>query len=536
MARMSPLRRWLGLVVIGIAVSLIIVDTTVVNVAIPAIVDDLGVSSTQVQWIQESYTLVFAALLIAFGTLGDRIGRRALLLIGVGIFTAASVAAGLAPDGATLIAARVAQGVGGAMVLPGTMSLINAGFRGRDRTIAFAVWGSIIGGMAAVGPLLGGWLITDFSWRWAFGVNVPFGLLVLAAAAFTIQESRSERPERFDPVGAALGVVAAGLLVFALIEGRSFGWVVVNDPVSIGAWTWPWAVSPTPWLLGLALLALVGFLLWERRRDRAGKPTLFPLHLFSVATFRNGNLVAMIVSLGELGLLFVLPMWMQNVLGYDALQAGLALVSLAVGSFLATGMVSGLSRRMSAVGMLRLGVALELAGVLALGLVLRVDTAAGLIAALLFVYGLGIGLASSQVTNVVLADVPVDHSGQASGTQSTARQIGSALGVAILGTVLFTSLAADLDSRLGDLPADARDQTVSAVVDSAGAVIPQLRQEPSTSQVGDLAAQSFTAASSYAAYTAAAFLAVALAASVTLRAKRDDEATAAPEPAATTPA
>jgi MFS family permease len=153
---MSSFRRWFGLVVIGIAVSLIIVDTTVVNVAIPAIVDDLGVSSTQVQWIQESYTLVFAALLIAFGTLGDRIGRRLLLMLGVGVFTIASIAAGLAPDGAALIAARVAQGVGGAMVLPATMSLINAGFRGRDRTIAFAIWGSIIGGMAAVGPLLGG--------------------------------------------------------------------------------------------------------------------------------------------------------------------------------------------------------------------------------------------------------------------------------------------------------------------------------------------------------------------------------------------
>ncbi|WP_217275166.1 DHA2 family efflux MFS transporter permease subunit [Microbacterium hominis] len=518
---MSATRRWLGLVVIGIAVSLIIVDTTVVNVAIPAIVADLGVSSTEVQWIQESYTLVFAALLIAFGTLGDRIGRRALLMIGVGVFTAASIAAGLAPDGVALIAARVAQGVGGAMVLPATMSLINAGFRGRDRTIAFAVWGSIIGGMAAVGPLLGGWLITEFSWRWAFGVNVPFGLIVLILAVFTIRESKSEQREGFDAIGAVLGVLAAGLLVFTLIEGRSFGWVFVNESGALADGDWPWDISPTPVLFALAVAALTGFLLWERRRERVGRSTLLPLHLFSLTSFRNGNLVAMIVSLGELGLLFVLPMWMQNVLGYDALQAGLALVSLAVGSFLATGMVSGLSRRMTPVGMLRLGVALELIGVLVLGLLLSTDTGWQLIAGMLFVYGLGIGLASSQVTNVVLADVPVDRSGQASGTQSTARQIGSALGIAVLGTVLFGTLGLDLDSRLADLPADQREQVVAVVTDSAGASIPALQADAATARVGDIAAESFTTASSYAAFTAAGFLAIALAASMSLRPARE---------------
>ena len=160
---MSSRARWVGLLFISIAVSLIIVDSTIVNVAIPSIVDDLGIDSTQVQWVQTSYTLVFAALLIPFGTLADRIGRRRLLVIGVAVFTIASVLAGISADGPLLIAARVVQGVGGAMVLPTTLSLINAGFRGRDRGIAFAIWGSTIGGMAAVGPLLGGWLTTNFS-------------------------------------------------------------------------------------------------------------------------------------------------------------------------------------------------------------------------------------------------------------------------------------------------------------------------------------------------------------------------------------
>ncbi|WP_430647382.1 MFS transporter [Agromyces sp. GXS1127] len=518
---MSPSKlRWLGLAVIGLAVSLIIVDTTIVNVAIPSIVDDLGLSSTQVQWVQESYTLVFAALLIPFGALGDRIGRRRILILGVTVFTAASVLAGIAPSGELLIAARVLQGVGGAMVLPGTMSLINAMFRGRDRTTAFAVWGSIIGGMAAVGPLLGGWLITDFSWRWAFGINVPFGILVVVGALLALDESRSERTgSRFDVLGSVLVVVSAGTLVFALIEGRTLGWWATGEVPTVAGWSWPFAVSPTPWLLAAALVSGLAFLAWERRRRRHGRSTLLPLDLFAVRTFSVGNLVSAIISLGELGILFVLPLWVQNVLGYDALQAGLVLIALAVGSFLATGAVSGLARRLTPIGILRVGIALELVGVLGLAITLSADSSWVQLSGLLFVYGIGIGLASSQVTNVVLADIPVDQSGQASGTQSTARQIGSALGIAILGTVLFGTLQADLDARLDGLDATTRDQAVTVVTRSAGAAIPALRADPATAAVGDEAAASFTVAASASAYGAAAFLALALAASTSLRSR-----------------
>ncbi len=518
-------RRWLGLAFIGLAVSLIIVDSTIVNVAIPSIVDDLGLTSTQVQWVQEAYTLVFAALLIPFGTLADRVGRRRILMIGVTVFTLASIAAGLAGGGGALIAARVAQGLGGAMVLPGTMSIINATFRGRERTIAFAVWGSIIGGMAALGPLLGGWLITDFTWRWAFGVNVPFGVLVVVGALLTIRESRSHNPGHFDLGGAALVAVAAGSLVFSLIEGRTLGWWTTNHAPQVGGWTWPYGIAPTPFLLLLALASGALFVTLELRRKRRGEATMLPLDLFTIRSFSGGNVVAMIVSLGELGILFVLPLWIQNVLEYDALQTGFLLLPLAVGSFLATGMVSGLARRMTPLGMLRLGVLLEFAGVLALGLVLRPDMPWQPVAAMLFVYGLGLGLASSQVTNVVLADLPVDESGQGSGTQSTARQIGSALGVAILGTVLFSTLSADLDARLDSLDADARNQYVSVVTNSAGAAIPGLAGSPATADVGTAAAASFTTAASRSAFTAAGFLALALATSFTLgRARMPEDA------------
>ena len=204
--------RWVGLVFISIAVSLIIVDSTIVNVAIPAIVDDLGITSTEVQWVQEAYTLVFAALLLVFGSLADRFGRRRVMLIGVVVFAASSVLAAFAADGGMLILARLAQGVGGAMILPTTLSIINATFRGRERGIAFAVWGSTIGGMAAVGPLLGGWLTTAFSWRWAFGINIPLGIVIIIGVLLTVAESRSDRTSKIDVVGAILAVITLSLI------------------------------------------------------------------------------------------------------------------------------------------------------------------------------------------------------------------------------------------------------------------------------------------------------------------------------------
>ncbi|WP_349899000.1 MFS transporter [Parafrigoribacterium soli] len=506
----STRTRWIGLLFISIAISLIIVDSTIVNVAIPSIVDELKINSAQVQWVQESYTLVFAALLVLFGTMADRIGRRRLLALGVTVFTLASILAGVSPNGDMLIFARVIQGVGGAMVLPTTLSIINATFRGKDRAIAFAIWGSVIGGMAAVGPLLGGWLTADFSWRWAFGVNVPFGILVVVGVLFTIAESRDRSAGQLDVVGALLSVLAAGSLVFGLIEGRSYGWWLATDKAAFGDWNWPLTLSPIPLFFALSITSGVLFVLWANRRRRLGKSTMIALDLFSIPSFRNGNLVAMVVSLGELGVLFVLPMWMQNVLGFDAFGAGLLLLALAVGSFLASGMVSGLSKSMSPIAIVRLGIILEIAGVVAIGVVLNPHTSWLALAPALFVYGIGIGLTSAQVTSVVLAEVPVEQSGQASGTQSTARQIGSALGIAILGTILFSSLGSGLGARLDTqtLPSPVQDKFLNLVVDSAGAAIPGLGDNEKTADVAKEARIAFSDAARLSAYSAAGFLVI----------------------------
>ncbi|MFE1665306.1 DHA2 family efflux MFS transporter permease subunit [Microbacterium sp. P02] len=510
--------RWVGLIFISIAVSLIIVDSTIVNVAIPSIVDDLGISSTQVQWVQEAYTLVFASLLLLFGSLADRFGRRRMLLIGVIVFALSSVLAALAPTGELLILSRLVQGIGGAMILPTTLSLINATFRGRERGIAFAVWGSTIGGMAAVGPLLGGWLTTAFSWRWAFGINIPLGIIIVIGVLLTVQESSERRAGALDVVGAALSVVLFGSLVFGLIEGRSFGWWTATENVDLGPIDWTWSLSPIPFAFGLAILAAVGFVVWEIRRSRAGRSTLIEPSLFRITSFRNGNIAALVVSLGEFGIILSLPLWLQFVLGFDALQTGLVLLALAVGSFVASGFAGAFSGRVAPVAVVRIGILAEIVGIVWVGIVVAPDAAWGWLLPALFIYGFGVGLATAQLTGVVLQDVPVELSGQGSGTQSTARQVGSALGIAILGTVLFTSTAGVLGARLDDqgVPAAQRDSVVSAVVDSAGGAIAGLVADPATADVGADAQAAFSDGTRFSAFTAAGFLVVGLLASLSL--------------------
>jgi EmrB/QacA subfamily drug resistance transporter len=531
--------RWLGLVFLSLAVSMVIVDITIVNVAIPAIIADLGISSTTAQWIQEAYTLAFAALLLTWGRVADRVGRRRMLVIGVIVFVVASVLAALAPNGWTLVLARLVQGVGGAMIFPCTLSLINATFTGRERGTAFAVWGSTIGGVAALGPLLGGWLTTELSWRWAFWINVPIGVAVVAGALTLVAESRDDRAaSRLDPVGAVLSVLAAGLLVFGLIEGRTYGWWTTTGILSVGEVEWTARLSPVPVAFAGAAVAALAFVGWQLRRNRSGKPALLGLSLFAIPSFARGNAVVTIVSLGEFGILFVLPLWIQNVLGYSAFETGVLLLPLALGSFLAGGAAAAVATRRGPVLVVRWGLALEVIGIAGIGLVAAPDTEVWALVPFLATYGFGVGLASAQLPGVVLADVPVQRSGQASGTQSTAQEIGSAIGIAVLGTVLFTGLSANLTAALDDAgaPVEQREAVVEAVRDSAGAAIDGLATQPGGEAVADAANEAFSVGTRYASWTAAGFLLLGLAASISLRTATPQEPTAKQRPAAAEPA
>ena len=512
--------RWVGLVFISMAISLVIIDGTIVNTIFPSIINDLSLTSTEVQWVQESYVLVFASLLLVWGSLADRFGRKRLLNIGIIVFILASVWAGVADTPNALILARVIQGIGGAMVLPTTLSLLNATFQGRERGIAFAVWGATIGGMVAVGPVLGGWLATDFSWRWAFGINLPLGVLILAGLAYYVSESKApQRAGGIDFIGAAISVVMFSTLVFGLIEGRIYGWWEINpnNQFMIGDFAWPTTgISVIPVALLVFVISAVVFVLWERKREAEKKNVLLDLGLFKIGSFRNGSIAALIISMGEFGILFAIPLWLQNVLGLSPISSGLVILWLAAGAFLASAIGGALSGKLPPARAVQIGVGLELIGVL--GVALFSSTEAGWItlAPLLFLYGIGIGLATAQLTGVIMVDVPMTSTGQASGSQSTVRQVGSALGVAVLGTLLFTGTQASLEQRLSDLeiPIAQSVVLVDAVVDSAGSVIPELTDGLVAQQVSqelaeditEAAGEAFTDGAKLAAWSAAGFL------------------------------
>ncbi|MBD7995571.1 DHA2 family efflux MFS transporter permease subunit [Arthrobacter sp. Sa2CUA1] len=528
--------RWWGLLAVSLGVAMIIMDATIVSVAVPSIVADLGISSTQIQWVQEIYTLLFAALLLTWGRIADRVGRRRVMLIGVVLFVAASVLCAMSESGGMLILGRALQGLGGSMILPTTLALLNANFQGRERGIAFAVWGSTIGGMAAIGPLLGGWLTENASWRWAFGINVPVGLLIVAGLLLFVAESSEPvtgAAQRLDLGGAALSILGFGALVFGLIEGRTYGWWEATEaaPFQMGP------LSPVPLAFLLAAVSLVGFVLLQRARTAAGKGVILDLSLFRIPSFANGNVTALIVSFGEFGLILSLPLWFQNVLGFSAFEAGLALLPLAVGSFLASGGVAALARRFSPIVVVRMGLGLEILSIAALALLIRPDSTAWLTSPILLVYGMGVGLATAQLTSVILAEVPLASSGQGSATQSTARQTGSALGIAVLGTAFFTTLRTGTEDQVAGALTGAPQLSVAvdSVNATSGGSIAALAADPQTAFIADAAREAMTDGAALAGWIAAAALLFGFLTSLRIKPAAQPAAAQTPDGAAETP-
>ena len=512
----SPRRRWLGLIAIALGVALIVVDTTIVNVIVPSIVEDLHATSAQAQWVQESYAIVFAALLLLTGRIADIYGARRIFTAGAVLFGATSILAGLAPDSGLLVLARFLQGASAAMLLPTSLSLLKATFTGKARGQAFAVWGSTIGAAAALGPVVGGWLAEHVSWRWAFGINVPLSLLVVAGVLLHIAPSPRTRG-RIDLPGGLLSVISLGLLAFGLVEGRDYGWIVTVQPLKLPGLSWTGGPSPVLVALLLSVLAMAAFVRRQLALHRAGDTSrvLMDVSLFSIPSFRGGNIATLIIGVGEFGIVAVLPLWLQFTLGYSALQAGLALVPVAIGSFVASGASFGMAAKVSPLNMLRLGLALEVVGLAGIGLIASPGSSWWSVSLVLFLYGIGVGFATAQVTNVVLNDIPEASSGQASGIQSALRQLGSAMGIAVLTTVFFTTLSTRLHGRLTDagLSAAQSGTFTRAVTDSAGAAIGPLATHPQTAPVAEAARSAMTDGVALGGFIAAAFVALGLLAS-----------------------
>lgn len=461
--------KWMVLAVLALSVSLIVIDGTIINVAIPVIMKDLNLSFTQVEWITTIYSLVFSALLITTGRVADHFGRKKMLVLGIVVFAVGSVMASAANGIELMLIARFIQGVGGAIVLPTTLSVVNSLFFGRDRIIAFAVWGSVISGMAALGPLAGGYFCTYVDWRWIFWINIPICILILAGAFRFIPETFGEKFEGgFDIIGFLLSGIGLAALVYALIEGRNLGWIYAKDASKV-----LFGYSYTPYLLVLGVLSLVLFVVWEARMVKLNKTHLLDVTLFGFRSFSLGNVIACIVAIGEFGLLFVLPLFLQNILGLSAMSAGYILAAMGLGAFISGGLASEIGRRTSPVIVSSLGLFFESFGLAGFFFTVKPDISHWVIVFWLVVYGIGLGMASAQITSTILVDVPPAKSGQGSAIQSTVRQLGSALGVAIMGTVLVGLLSVNVPQKMDSvsLPPQMEKGIEESVINTVGSSI-----------------------------------------------------------------
>ncbi|WP_285694982.1 MFS transporter [Actinomadura sp. NBRC 104412] len=525
-------RRWLGMLVISLGVSLIVVDATIMGVLLPRIVTELGLTTTDAEWAGSVYALVFAALLIPLGRAGDLFGRRRAFLLGVTVFALAGAGVAAAGDGSALIAARALQGVGAAMVLPATLATVNAMFTGRERAVAFGIWGSMIAGMAALGPLLGGAVASSAGWRWAFGINVPLGAALIAGALALVPETRDTAARRtrrpgalgalreIDWPGGALTVLGLGALVCGLIEGQTYGWWTAIRPYSTGPLDWPaGGLSPVPVVLGLGTVLLAALAAVERARAASGRSVMLDPSLFAVANFRHGVLASALINVGELGLVFVVPLFLLGVHGAAPLQISVAILPLAAGAILSGGYAGRLANRRGAHRVVRIGMAMEVAAVLALALTLTASTTGFGLAPWMLLYGIGLGLTSAQLTNVSLADVPPERAGQASGTQSTARQVGAALGIALIGTVFATGLGGSMADRLrgSELPPAQQAAIARELRQSAGTYARELHDDADRAAQASAADESLADATRGAMLVTAAILALGLAVSARLR-------------------
>ncbi len=463
-------RRWVTLAVVVVAALIVVLDNSVLTVAIPTILRDFHTTLPAVEWVITGYALTFASLLIIGGRLGDVFGHRRIFIIGAALFGGGSLLAALSWNVPSLIVGEaLIEGMGASLMLPATLSIISTTFQGRERATAFAAWGATVGAGAALGPVVGGFLTTNYTWRWAFGINVIVApLAIIGALLFIRRDGPSARRVEIDLPGACLVAVGLFLFVFALSEGARYGWFRPLEPFTLaGSEIWPRqrGVSLIPVVMLLALAILFAFFKLERWKERHDRGPLFEFGQLRHPGFRYGLITTSVLAMGQMGMFFVLPVFLQDAKHLTAETNGFWMLPFGVCIIIGSQVGGYLTRRVGVARVVQLGLALEFVGLVAVALVLRPSMHFVDLLAPYALFGFGIGFASSQLTNVILSDISPDKAGVASGTNSTVRQVGAALGVAVIGSV-FASLTVSrtIDAvRSAGLRSSLRDTAVAGV-------------------------------------------------------------------------
>src|SRR5947208_78788 len=410
-------RKWWTLAAVAFGLFMIMLDNTVVVVALPAIQRDLGITVSSLEWVFNAYALTFGVLLLTGGKLADLFGRRLIFIVGLFVFTASSLACGLANSAGFLIGARTVQGVGAALMNPATLSIIAATFPPKQRGQAIGIWAGVSALALAIGPLIGGLIVDNINWHWIFYVNVPVGVAGILVSRLVIAESRDTSHEQsIDLPGLVTSGAALLALSYALIEGNNHGW---TSPEILGLFVGP-------------AVLLAAFILLELRQ----RLPMLDLSLFKIGSFVGANLVAMLVSLGMFGVFFYISLYVQNILGYSPTKAGAIFLPMTVLIILVAPIAGKLSDRVGSRWLMGAGM-----GILGVSLLLyqRIGLHTGFWSLLpqLLLGGLGMALTMSPMTSAAMGSVPIDKAGVGSGVLNSFRQMGGSLGIALMGAILL---------------------------------------------------------------------------------------------------
>jgi EmrB/QacA subfamily drug resistance transporter len=439
-------RKWGVLAIISFSLFMILLDVTIVNIALPHIMSAFKVGLSSIEWVFNVYVLVFAALLLTLGKLGDLFGRKSLFLIGLGIFTLASLGCSLAPNFNVLLIFRGIQAVGGAAMMPATLSILNVEFSKSQRGLALGIWGAVAGAANALGPIIGGSLVDATSWRYIFVINIPIGIFAFIAALLVVKNSvDSDTDRHIDIPGVLIISLALFCLTFALVEGQKYGWASFM-------------------ILAFFTVALISFIAFVFIELRAKSP-LAQLRLFRDRTFSAGNFIGMMQSFGLIGVIFLLVLFLQIVLGFNALKAGLTLLPLPLAIIIVAPFAGRFTDKIGGRWILLAGTLITAIGIFLMSDLSGVTDWPSLVLPLAM-SGIGMGLVMAPTTTVVMASTPVHQSGMGAGILSTTRQIGSVLGLSVLGAVLQSQLVNNVSQALAaipTLPQVIRDQIVNGL-------------------------------------------------------------------------
>ncbi|HEV2216300.1 MAG TPA: DHA2 family efflux MFS transporter permease subunit [Candidatus Dormibacteraeota bacterium] len=446
-ARTNP---WLVLVVLTTGFFMILLDTTIVNVAIPAMSKGLNATLDQILWVLNAYILVYAVLLIPAGRLGDLFGQRNMFALGLAIFTLASALCGFSQNSTELIIARIVQGVGGALLTPQTLAILTSIFPPERRGAAFGVWGGVAGLATITGPTLGGALITYADWPWIFFVNVPVGIAAFIATFALVPDLRPGRRQGWDLVGVALATVGLFGIVFGLIEGQRYNWGEISS----------YGIT-IPEVIGGGFLLMIVFVLWERFQTQP----LVPLSLFQDRNFAVANWIAAAISFGMLSMFLPVTIYLQSVLGFTALAAGLTFAPMSLTSMVFAPFAGRLADRIGGKYILMTGISLFTVGFAFVAYVAESDSTWVTFLVPAIIAGAGMGMTFAPMTTVAMRNIQPRMAGAASGVLNTTRQLGAAIGSAVVGALLQNQLATSLHvqavAHAGELPAAFRDRFIA---------------------------------------------------------------------------